>query len=106
MPDVKIDKAALHRALVLLLEEHRDKLAAAQRLTVEGVTHEDAKAEGDKDMRATEASYIARGQAMRVEQLGADHGRVHGMKLRAFAPADPIGISACRPCAKAAAWRT
>lgn len=94
MPDVKIDKAALHRALVLLLEEHRDKLAAAQRLTVEGVTHEDAKAEGDKDMRATEASYIARGQAMRVEQLGADHGRVHGMKLRAFAPADPIGISA------------
>ncbi|MEY2937224.1 MAG: hypothetical protein RL033_7973, partial [Pseudomonadota bacterium] len=37
----------------------------------EGATHEEARAEGDKDTRATEASYVARGlaeRALRLEQ--------------------------------------
>jgi hypothetical protein len=64
-----MDKSALHAKLVANLTLARDKLASAQKLSQEGVTHEDARSEGDKDMRATEASYVARGQAMRVEQL-------------------------------------
>jgi len=89
-----IDKAALHAALTAELVKQRDKLASAQRLTAEGVTHEDARSEGDKDMRATEASYVARGQAMRVESLEADVGKVRSLKLRAFSKEAPIGISA------------
>jgi transcription elongation GreA/GreB family factor len=90
----KRDKAALHRGLVASLTETRDRLVAAQRLSQEGVTHEDARAEGDKDMRATEASYVARGQAMRVEALESDLARVVAMKVRKFKPEDPIALSA------------
>src|SRR5690349_18588003 len=90
----KRDKAALYQSLVASLTETRDRLVAAQRLSVEGVTHEDARAEGDKDMRATEASYVARGQAMRVEALESDLARVVAMKVRKFKPDDPIALSA------------
>jgi transcription elongation GreA/GreB family factor len=33
------------------------------------VTHEESRAENDKDTRAIEASYLARGQAARVDEL-------------------------------------
>jgi transcription elongation GreA/GreB family factor len=89
-----MDKSALHRKLVANLTASRDKLASAQKLSQEGLTHEDAKAEGDKDMRATEASYVARGQAMRVEQLETDLARVQAMKLRTMSPGDPIALGA------------
>lgn len=90
----RTDKSALHRSLVAALTETRDRLAAAQRVSQEGVTHEDARAEGDKDMRATEASYVARGQAMRVEALESDLARVVAMKTRKFKPDDPIALGA------------
>ncbi|MBL9025442.1 MAG: GreA/GreB family elongation factor [Myxococcales bacterium] len=89
-----VDKQALLKALVAALVESRDRLAAAQRVSQEGVTHEDARSEGDKDMRATEASYVARGQAMRVEALEADLARAQALKVRAFAEDDPIALAA------------
>lgn len=72
----RLDKLALTMALRSALRDARDRMMAAQRTSAEGVTHEDAKSEGDKDMRATEASYIARGQAKRVEELEAELGKV------------------------------
>jgi transcription elongation GreA/GreB family factor len=89
-----LDKRALRDALARALEEACDKLARAQRATAEGVTHEDARAEGDKDMRATEASYVARGQAMRVEALVADLAKVTQLSTRALAPGEPVALSA------------
>ena len=89
-----VDKAQLVAELVDALGRARDTVAAAQRGTQEGVTHEDARSEGDKDMRATEASYVARGQAMRVEALEADVAKVTAMKLRSFGPDDPAALSA------------
>jgi transcription elongation GreA/GreB family factor len=38
---------------------------------VEGATHEEAKPENDKDTRALEQSYLARGQAQRLIELRA-----------------------------------
>ena len=38
-------------------------LQRAHRATVEGATHEEAKPENDKDTRALEQSYLARGQS-------------------------------------------
>jgi transcription elongation GreA/GreB family factor len=89
-----IDKTKLWSLLVSALTEARDRVLAAQRTSVEGVTHEDAKSESDKDMRATEASYVARGQAMRVEALEADLAKVAGMRPRAFSPDAPIALGA------------
>ncbi len=89
-----VSKQALKDELLRLLEHERDTLTAAQRATTEGLTHEDARPESDKDTRATEASYLARGQAKRVEELTADTERVRGMRVRDFDADDPIGICA------------
>jgi hypothetical protein len=91
---VDVDKVELRRRLVLLLEQERDTVAAAQRRTQEGVTHEDNRPEGDKDMRSTEAAYVARGQAMRVRGLEDDLARVVGMTLRGFDADAPVALSA------------
>lgn len=64
-----IDKRTL---LSLLMERLSGELARAKTHAshaAEGATHEEARAEGDKDMRATEASYIARGHAERTLRL-------------------------------------
>lgn len=89
-----LDKSRVHAALLAALEKDRDTLVAAQRLSAEGVTHPDARSDGSKDMRATEASYIARGQAQRAEALEGDVAKVKRMALRSFTDDDAIAISA------------
>ena len=62
-------------ALTQLIDKLRSELEIAkkaQRFTQAGATHEEAKPENDKDTRATEASYLARGQAERVGQMQED----------------------------------
>lgn len=54
--------AALERTLELLERAHAD--------AAEGATHEEAKPEDDKDTRALEQSYLARGQAQRAGGKG------------------------------------
>jgi hypothetical protein len=87
-------KKQLHTTLVKQLEQQRDTLIAAQQLSSEGVTHPDAKSDGNKDMRATEASYIARGQALRANALEKDVEQVRAMPLRAFEQDDRAALSA------------
>jgi transcription elongation GreA/GreB family factor len=84
-----------------LLEELRAKISAeiergtrSAKDAAEAATHEENKAEGDKDMRSTEASYIARGQAERVRELDAALGKLAAMPLRAFADGDRVAASA------------
>lgn len=91
---MSVDKQALKAELVGLLEQERDTLVAAQRATSEGVVHDDARPESDKDTRATEASYLARGQAKRVAELSADTERVRAMMLRGYLDGDAIGLGA------------
>lgn len=69
------DKRAVQRALRLALEAALAAMTETARLTAEGATHAEARSEGDKDTRATEQSYIARGQAMRAEAIGEDLNR-------------------------------
>ncbi len=74
-------KAALRDELARAL---RDALAAAEAAhasATEGVTHADAKQESDKDTRAIEQSYVARGVAMRVEELRTGLADVEKMSL-------------------------
>ena len=74
-------KAALRDELVRAL---RDALAAAEAAhasATEGITHADSKQESDKDTRAIEQSYVARGVAMRVEELRTGLAGVEKMAL-------------------------
>jgi hypothetical protein len=89
-----VDKHALHRELVAALAAEHEKLAAAQKATAEGATHAEARAEGSKDTRATEASYLARGQALRAAELAAELATLESLEVLRFGPADAIQSTA------------
>lgn len=63
------DKAAIVAALRGRLESQLGALTASQHASQEGAAHEETRAEDPKDMRSTEASYLARGLADRVGDL-------------------------------------
>lgn len=69
-------------------------MVAAQRTVVDGATHEENKPENDKDTRALEQSYLARGQAQRVVELQDALNQLAAVALLDFAPEKPIALSA------------
>lgn len=87
-------KKALVQELAAKLRAELDAMERAQRATVEGVTSEEAKPENDKDTRALEQSYLARGQARRVEDLRDGVARVGVMPVRPFAAEAAIALGA------------
>lgn len=85
------------RILALLCESVGADLAtmsAAQRQVVDGATHEENKPENDKDTRALEQSYLARGQAQRVVELQDSLNKLKALELRSFSATSAIGLSA------------
>jgi transcription elongation GreA/GreB family factor len=93
MPDLP-SKQALKDELIRLLTADLETLERAQQATREAATHEQAKPENDKDTRALEQSYLARGQALRVEELRAGLAEVMSMPVRAFAEGQPAALGA------------
>ena len=89
-----IRKADVLAALRARVEADLVAVTASQRDAQAGATHEEAKPEHDKDTRATEASYLARGLAERVAQLGAAASALANMVVKSFADQDPIAVSA------------
>src|SRR3954463_16179807 len=69
-------------------------MSAAQRAVVEGATHEENKPENDKDTRALEQSYLARGQAQRVVELQGELNQLKAMELRSFSAETAIALGA------------
>lgn len=88
-----MDKAAIRDALVTRLRAERDRARASADETRKGATHEESRAENDKDTRGLEASYLARGQAMRVEELEEAIIRVRVMELPPY-DERPVGLGA------------
>ena len=86
-------KAALRGELLAKLAADLETLERSHRAIVEGATHEDAKPENDKDTRALEQSYLARGQAVRIEELRAGVAEAGGMPLRDFT-GKPVALGA------------
>lgn len=72
-------KHALKQALVNALEQTLQVLEHAHADAQAGATHPEAKPENDKDTRALEASYLARGQALRIVELRAAVAEVRAM---------------------------
>lgn len=88
------DKAALVSGALEQLRLQLEELTRAANATREGAVHEEARPENDKDTRALEQSYLARGQAQRVVETEAALQRLRFMELREFGEATPIALSA------------
>ena len=80
-PSPERSRRALKAELRAVLEQTLATLQAAHAAAREGATHEQAKPENDKDTRAIEQSYLARGQAMRIEALQAGLAALGTMSL-------------------------
>lgn len=89
-----ISKDEVLRALRELVEADLARAVEAQRETQRGATHEEAKPENDKDTRALEATYLARGLAERVVALENATAALAALKLRSFDADTPIALGA------------
>jgi len=87
------EKKRLRDELVAILREELAAATRAHQASAAGATHEEAKPENDKDTRALEQSYLARGQAMRARDLEVACAEVEAMPLRAFEGA-PVALGA------------
>jgi transcription elongation GreA/GreB family factor len=93
MPSVA-DKTEILRLLRESVSADLTTMSAAQRAVVDGATHEENRPENDKDTRALEQSYLARGQAQRVVELQDALNKLKALELREFLPGSAIGLSA------------
>lgn len=94
-PRLSIDKARVLDALRRHIERDLAVATEAQRRTQSGATHEENKPENDKDTRAIEQSYLARGQAQRVVELTHALTAASALEPRTFAAGTPIAVTAC-----------
>jgi hypothetical protein len=88
------NKKDVLEALVQHLSELAEQAMAAAKTTSVGATHAEAKPEHAKDTRALEQSYLARGQAMRAEELSAQVKALRFMPLRDYGESDLTGVGA------------
>lgn len=91
-------KAAVLAGLRAQLEADLDAVTESQKRTQEGATHEEARPESDKDTRATESSYLARGLAKRVSELRNVLSQLANFSPRRFGDDDEIGLGALVTC--------
>ncbi len=87
-------KETLKTELATRLRTELSARERAHRATIEGATHEEAKPENDKDTRALEQSYLARGEALRVEEMRQGVTDVEALALRPFREGEPAALGA------------
>jgi transcription elongation GreA/GreB family factor len=87
-------KAHLKEELARVLAADLSLRERAHRAASEAATHAEAKPENDKDTRALEQSYLAQGEARRVEELRAALAEIQPMAVREFAERDAIVLGA------------
>lgn len=88
------DKQAALDAVLARMREALAHMAEAAEATRAEATHEEAKPENDKDTRALEQSYLARGHAMRTEELVEQIQVLRFLPLPDFGPDDAIEAGA------------
>jgi len=94
MTTIGAKKARFLNELRAHVQEDLDVITASQEEAQAGATHEENKAEGDKDMRSTEDSYLARGLAKRVKELREAVAMLNALHLRSFAEGDVVSLTA------------
>jgi transcription elongation GreA/GreB family factor len=90
----RIDKQALVARLRESIARDLDAATRAAKDAAEAATHEENRPESDKDMRSTEASYLARGQAERVRELERCDDALRALDLGAWKEGVAIGAGA------------
>lgn len=90
----RVDKAALLRAFVAQLTAELARAKAQAEDAAKGATHAENRAESIKDMRSTEASYVARGQAERTAKLEEALLHFSRLELRDFGSDDGVALTA------------
>lgn len=94
MSKSSLDKEAVLAALCAAVEADLRAATETQRATHAGATHEESRAENAKDTRALEASYLARGLAGRVAELGATLQAFKGLSPRPLGEDAPVASGA------------
>ena len=89
-----IDQPELLDRLRARVAANLESLTASQANVQSGAIHEEHRQEHPKDTRATEASYLARGLAERVESMRDMVAALAAVKIRDFAEDDPIALTA------------
>lgn len=87
-------KASLRDELLASLRADLEQMERAHQSTIEGATHAEAKPENDKDTRALEQSYLARGQAMRVVDARRAVAEVAAMSVARLGEGQPVAVGA------------
>src|SRR5262245_31534607 len=90
----RVDKRALLEQLRAGLRDELERATRHARDAAEATTHEENRPENDKDMRSTETSYVARGQALRARDLELALRRLGVLEVREFADGAAIEASA------------
>ena len=87
-------KAALKAELVAALAADLALRERAYQAAREAATHQEAKPENDKDTRALEQSYLARGEALRLEEQRTALAEVQAMRPQTFGEDSPVRLGA------------
>lgn len=88
------DKTETLRLLRASIEADLSAVVSTHKVTTDGATHDESRAENDKDTRALESTYLARGLAQRAAELGEAHLRLAEFSGRVFTPDTPVALSA------------
>ncbi len=89
-----VDKRMLLTQLIEIVDREVAQVQAAQRAAMDGATHEESRPENDKDTRALESSYLARGQARRVGELQEVRAVLSSLEPRRFDSAHAVQSTA------------
>jgi transcription elongation GreA/GreB family factor len=87
-------KAKLKAELLVQLEAQLAAARSAHEAAAAAATHEESKAENDKDTRGLEQSYLARGHAQRVGELENAVAITQAFAPRAFGEGEAIALGA------------
>jgi hypothetical protein len=85
-----VDKASVIQLIIAHLRQSLDAGTSAARASSAAATDPDSRAENKYDTRSLEASYLARGQALRVAETSDALAAFTSLQPRSFGPADPI----------------
>ncbi len=90
----QVDKQQLLDALVADLSNQVHGMTRRAKDIAASATHEESRPESDKDTRAIEESYLARGQAKRAAEADAALQVLRSLQLKSFEPDQPIALTA------------
>jgi hypothetical protein len=89
-----VEKSTVIQLIIQHLRQSLDAGTSAARASSAAATDPDSRAENKYDTRSLEASYLARGQALRVAETSDALAAFTSLHPRSFAPSDPISEGA------------